>query len=801
MVDRQSALRALEKTVGGSDVLLDIDKAVLDYILAALTDASVPEDDAVEALGPFLPELSTDIASTAAAAAARDLRRALHGIPDGEHLMEKPVRLAKVSRLGAGIGFDAARRSASSRHPSAGNANATLDRTDEAALSKEAAEKRRARRTGHQPKSYVSQATVASVKANYTPGTLDIRMEGVDLAFGGLNLLEGATLNVPYGRRVGLVGRNGLGKTTLMRAMARRELPIPDSMDIVYVEQEQIGSDKTPLECVLESDTVRQQLLQEEQELTTLMSSDDNKDDAALSTRLAEIYKTLADVDADKAEGRAASILDGLGFSSHQMKAMSTKEFSGGWRMRIAIASALFIAPKLLLLDEPTNHLDMSSVLWLGNYLLHWPHTVVLVSHDREFLNTVCSDILYVRDKKLHAYSGSYDDFERVRNERQKELERASESYEMKKAHVQKFIDKFRYNAKRAQMAQSRIKLLQRMEEERVVMPGEEEEFSFSFPDPGALTGSHGALQLCDVSFKYPGAQSEVFSGLDFNVNIESRMCLLGPNGGKFIDSRRFCSRSVVRRTCTVSRKCALWACSLAGFSTLSLPRLTDSECFRCRFVLACLHRAVLVRFEPILLSLCIVCAMYLILWAAGKSTLMKLLVGEHLPTEGEVRRSQKIRLGYFSQHHVEQLVLWRTPLEHMKVQFPEATMPDLRGHLAKLGVKNDQALRPINTLSGGQKSRVALAVITYQRPHILMLDEVSNHLDIESIDAIIAALNSFSGGILLITHDARLISAVCDEIWVCDKGTVKKYPGNFREYRQLMIKQLNERSQLVGRH
>lgn len=498
-----------------------------------------------------------------------------------------------------------------------------------------------------------------------------------------------------------------------MNAIARRELPIPDALDIVFVQQEQVGTDRTPLQCVLESDTVRQALLDEAHELNITMTEADGE--ANVVERLEEVYKQLNEIESDKAESRAAAILDGLGFSKHQMCNMSTSEFSGGWRMRIAIASALFVAPKFLLLDEPTNHLDMSSVLWLANHLTTWPHTILLTSHDRDFLNTVCTDIMYLRDKKLHPYSGNYADFERVRNERQKELERAAESFEMKRAHIQKFVDKFRFNAKRAQMAQSRIKMLQRMEEDRVVMPGEEEEFAFSFPEPGALTGSHAAVQICDVSFKYPGTDTYLFRNLEFNVNMQSRICLLGPNG-------------------------------------------------------------------------------------AGKSTIMKLAIGENIANEGEVRKSQKLRIGYFAQHHVETLVLWRTPLEHMKVSFPEATMPDLRGHLAKLGVRNEQALRPINTLSGGQKSRVALAVITYSKPHILMLDEVSNHLDIESIDAIIAALNEFSGGVLLITHDARLISAVCDDIWICEDGKVQKFPGEFREYKDMMMRNMQAKAQLVAK-
>jgi ATP-binding cassette subfamily F protein 3 len=318
----------------------------------------------------------------------------------------------------------------------------------------------------------------------------------------------------------------------MMRAMARRELPIPEGMDIVYVEQEQVGSEKTPLQCVLESDEVRQDLIIEERELSEQMLESADDADPSLAARLQEVYTMLNEIEADKAEARAASILDGLGFSAHQMSEMMTSEFSGGWRMRIAIASALFVAPKLLLLDEPTNHLDMSSVLWLANHLKTWPHTVILVSHDRDFLNTVCTDIIYVKDKKLNAYSGNYDDFERARNERLKELERAAESYELKRAHVQKFVDRFRYNAKRAQMAQSRIKVLQRMEEERVVLPEEEEEFSFSFPDPGALTGSHASVQICEVTFKYPGTSNVLFRNLDFSVNMQSRICLLGPNGG-----------------------------------------------------------------------------------------------------------------------------------------------------------------------------------------------------------------------------------------------------------------------------
>jgi ATP-binding cassette, subfamily F, member 3 len=538
VVTMSDARLALERVVGGPNPLSELDDAVVSYLLSALTDAGAAEDDVVEVVQPFLPEMTTSIEAKDSADVARALRRELHGAPIDDDARQKPVRLAKATRLGAGIGFDRPTRRKGTKARAGGNANQSLDRTAEAESAKELTAMRKARRVGKQPKVYASQATVSAVKHTYVAGSTDVYMEGVDLAFGGITLLENASLKVPYGRKLGVIGSNGTGKTTLMRAMARRELPIPEALDIVYVEQELSGTDRTPLQCVLESDTVRQSLVEEERELSELMTEGEGEPDAAVASRLAEVYKLLAEMEADSAEARAASILDGLGFSTHQMTDMLSSEFSGGWRMRISIASALFLAPKLLLLDEPTNHLDMSSVLWLANHLTTWPHTIILVSHDRDFLNTVCTDIVFVKDKTLHSYSGNYDDFERVRIERQKELERAAESFEMKRAHVQKFVDKFRYNAKRAQMAQSRIKLLARMEEDRVEVPDEGEEFAFTFPEPGALTGSHGAVQICDVDFKYPGTSHYLFRNLEFNVNMQSRICLLGPNGGKLTSNK-----------------------------------------------------------------------------------------------------------------------------------------------------------------------------------------------------------------------------------------------------------------------
>uniref|UniRef100_A0A7S3EQX5 Probable ATP-dependent transporter ycf16 n=1 Tax=Rhodosorus marinus TaxID=101924 RepID=A0A7S3EQX5_9RHOD len=700
----------LENELGKENVV-SVDDEVLDYVINILMNTSTGKDEIIELLAPFFTEIDAARSLEESTALARSVRKELFGEEEeNDAAYLNPKRLAAPTRMGSG--YSVARRGKGQSNTTR-DWKSSLDRSREAAKRKDAAMLRKAQRTGAALKRplYESTPSVAALETKIQVGTKDVRVEGIDLSFGGISLLESATLQLSYGRKYGVVGRNGIGKSTLLKALARRELPVSDSLDLLYVEQEIAGDERSALQIVLASDTEREELLEEEKEILAVdeAGSSDLKPEAA--ARLEEIYKRLGAIDVEGAQARASSILAGLGFSTVNQSKPSN-EFSGGWRMRIALACALFREPNLLLLDEPTNHLDLYAVLWLADYLNQWPHTLVVVSHDRDFLNSVCTDVIYIKDKQLQPYAGNYDDFEKARNERVKDMLRTAEAQEMKRKHVQKFVDRFRYNAKRAAMAQSRIKMLTRMEENKIVLPGEEEDFAFEFPEPEKLAGSHGALVLQGVEFGYKAADSSdkptkiLFENLDFSVNMDSRTVIVGPNG-------------------------------------------------------------------------------------AGKSTLLKLLIEENIPLSGDFRKSPKMRIGYFSQHHIDQLVLWRTPLEHMKVVFPSSTAPELRGHLSKLGVSNEMALRPISTLSGGQKSRVALSVITYSKPHILILDEPTNHLDIETIDALVTSLNEFGGGVVLVTHDARLISTVCDEIYICEDGMVKGFPGDFREYREQLGKRL----------
>ncbi|CAM5999250.1 unnamed protein product [Sphagnum balticum] len=528
----------------------------------------------------------------------------------------------------------------------------------------------------------------------------DIRMENFSISMGGRELINEASVTLAYGRRYGLVGRNGTGKTTFLKQMALHAIDgIPQNCQILHVEQEVVGDDTSVLQCVLSSDVERTQLLAEEAQLAQQTKEGEVTGEAkqSRSDRLVQIYKRLEQIDAYSAESRAGSILAGLSFTS-EMQQRPTKTFSGGWRMRVALARALFIEPDLLLLDEPTNHLDLHAVLWLESYMVKWPKTLIVVSHAREFLNTVVTDILHLQGQKLISYKGDYDTFERTRDERLRNQQKAFEANERTRGHIQAFVDKFRYNAKRASLVQSRIKALERIGHVDAVV--NDPDYKFDFPTPDDQP-SGPIISFSDASFGYPGGPL-LFKDLNFGIDLDSRLAMVGPNG-------------------------------------------------------------------------------------IGKSTLLKLISGELEPSSGTVFRSPKVRMAVFSQHHVDGLDLSSTPLLYMSRCFPGVLEQRLRAHLGSFGITGSLALQSMYTLSGGQKSRVAFAKITFNKPHILLLDEPSNHLDLDAVEALIQGLALFQGGVLMVSHDEHLISGSVDELWVVSGGKATPFLGSFAEYKKTL--------------
>ncbi|NXS77968.1 ABCF3 protein, partial [Erpornis zantholeuca] len=529
----------------------------------------------------------------------------------------------------------------------------------------------------------------------------DVRIENFDVSFGERVLLTGADLNLAFGRRYGLVGRNGLGKTTLLKMIASQSLRIPSHISILHVEQEVAGDETPALQSVLECDTTRESLLREEKELTAKISA--GRGEGTEGARLSEIYAKLEEIEADKAPARASVILAGLGFNA-KMQQQTTKEFSGGWRMRLALARALFARPDLLLLDEPTNMLDVRAILWLETYLQTWQSTILVVSHDRNFLNAVATDIIHLHSQRLDMYRGDFENFMKIKEERLKNQQREYEAQQLYREHIQVFIDRFRYNANRASQVQSKIKLLEKLP---VLKPVDREsEVIIRFPD-GFEKFSPPILQLDEVDFYYEPSHY-IFRSLSVSADLESRICVVGENG-------------------------------------------------------------------------------------AGKSTMLKILMGELAPVRGIRHAHRNLKIGYFSQHHVDQLDLNISAVELLARKFPGKTEEEYRHQLGSYGISGELAVRPVASLSGGQKSRVAFAQMTMPCPNFYILDEPTNHLDMETIEALAKALNKFRGGIILVSHDERFIRLVCQELWVCENATVTRIEGGFDQYRDILKEQFRK--------
>lgn len=535
----------------------------------------------------------------------------------------------------------------------------------------------------------LSDRTCTGVLASH-PLSRDIHIESLSLTFHGHDLIVDSELELNYGRRYGLLGLNGCGKSTLLTALGCRELPIPDHMDIYHLTREIEASDMSSLQAVINCDEERVKL---EKEVEELAAQDDGGGE-----QLDRLYERLDALDAATAEKRAAEILFGLGFTK-QMQAKKTKDFSGGWRMRIALARALFMNPTILLLDEPTNHLDLEACVWLEEMLKKFDRILVVISHSQDFLNGVCTNIIHMQNKQLKFYTGNYDQYVQTRSELEENQMKQYKWEQEQIANMKEYIARFGHgSAKLARQAQSKEKTLAKMERggltEKVVR---DRVLVFRFTDVGKLPPP--VLQFVEVSFGYT-PENLIYKNLDFGVDLDSRIALVGPNG-------------------------------------------------------------------------------------AGKSTLLKLMTGELTPLDGMVRRHNHLKIAQFHQHLAEKLDMDMPALAYMMKEYPGTEEEKMRSAIGRFGLSGKAQVMPMKNLSDGQRSRVIFAWLAYRQPQMLLLDEPTNHLDIETIDSLAEALSEWDGGLVLVSHDFRLINQVAKEIWVCENQAVTRWEGDIMAFKQ----------------
>ena len=517
-----------------------------------------------------------------------------------------------------------------------------------------------------------------------------LHINDLDYRIEGRMLFDKATAAISDGWKVGFVGPNGSGKSTLLRMIkgeiyaADSEISLRKNRRMGSVDQEAPATQQSLIETVLEQDRERASLLAE-------------AETAEDPHRIAEIQTRLADMGAHSAESRAAGILAGLGFSAaDQMRPCA--EFSGGWRMRVALAGVLFAAPDLLLLDEPTNYLDLEGAIWLENYLRRYPYTALIVSHDRDLLNNAVTHILALENGKLSIYVGGYDAYERKRAEAQAQAVSFRARQEAQRRHMQEFVDRFRAKASKAKQAQSRLKALEKLQ--TVAIPVAERTLPFVFPNPKPMAPP--IIRVVDADLGYePG--KPVLRNLNLRLDNDDRIAILGPNG-------------------------------------------------------------------------------------EGKSTLVKALAGRIPPLSGNVYKHKKLSIAYFAQHQIDELKPKESAYDHVRAILPDSTEAQIRAATARLGFGPQKADTLVEKLSGGEKARLLLGLITFHGAHLLILDEPTNHLDIGARKALVQALNDFQGAVLLITHDAHLAAAVADRLWLVNKGAAAPYEGDLAEYRALVL-------------
>ena len=513
----------------------------------------------------------------------------------------------------------------------------------------------------------------------------------ISVRIAGRLLIDHGSAQIAQGARVGFVGRNGVGKSTLFRVI-RGELPtetgtvtLPPRWRVGSLAQEAPDGPDSLIEVVLKADLERELLLRE-------------AETARDPSRIADIQTRLVDIEAHSAPARAAAILSGLGFSTAE-QARSCSEFSGGWRMRVALAATLFAAPDLLLLDEPTNYLDLEGTLWLEDHLANYPRTVIVISHDRDLLDTSVDQILHLDRGKLALYKGSYSSFEEQRATREMLDAKHAKRQADERRRLQAFVDRFKAKASKARQAQSRIKMLERLKPVPALVTQDVREISFPVPEKML---SPPIIAVDDVSVGYD-LKRPVLNRVTLRIDTDDRIALLGSNGN-------------------------------------------------------------------------------------GKSTLVKLLANRLRPFSGRVTRAEKLSVGYFAQHQVDELDLDGSPYDHVRKLMPDAPETRIRGRTGAIGFSGKAGDTLVRSLSGGEKARLLLGLATFAGPNMIILDEPTNHLDIDSRAALAEAINEFPGAVIMVSHDRYLIEACADQLWVVANHAVTTYDGDLDDYRRMVL-------------
>jgi len=524
----------------------------------------------------------------------------------------------------------------------------------------------------------------------------DIKISSVSLLFHGKVLLQDSTLELNYGRRYGLLGENGCGKSTLMKSIAAREFPIPDHIDTYLLNEPAEPTEYSALEYVVREAEAEMKRLED-------LVEDIIIKDGAESPTLETLYEKIDEMDPSTFESRAAIILTGLGFNSVTIK-KKTKDMSGGWRMRVALAKALFVKPTLLLLDDPTAHLDLAACVWLEECLKRFDKILILVSHSQDFLNGVCSNMIDMRLKDLQTYGGNYDSYVKTRVELETNQMKQYAKQQDEIAHIKKFIASAGTYANLVKQAKSKQKILDKMEADGLipaVVP--DKVFSFKFPDVEKLPPP--VLAFDDMSFSYSGKDEDnLYEHLDIGIDMDSRVALVGPNG-------------------------------------------------------------------------------------IGKSTLLKLFQGHLEPQKGRVIKHTHIKLGVYSQHSADQLDLTKTPLDFVRDKFSHISQDYQywRQQLGRYGLTGEGQTSQMATLSEGQRSRVVFALLALEGPNLILLDEPTNGLDLSTIDSLAEAIDAFNGGVVVVSHDFRLLDKVAKDIFVIENKNATRWEGSILDYKKTL--------------